>query len=129
MALSPCVTQADRFPSYTQNAATDYMLRTAIEEGKIKVVFGSRANDLEYLRQPIISPLYGDFSGLPPVIFSASDTEVLLDDSKALYEKLKKQGHQTALDIRHGVCHAFQVFTAMLEAQQTFAVIFRILEK
>lgn len=105
------------------------MLRTAIEEGKIKVVFGSRANDLEYLRQPIISPLYGDFSGLPPVIFSASDTEVLLDDSKALYEKLKKQGHQTALDIRHGVCHAFQVFTAMLEAQQTFAVIFRILEK
>ena len=64
-----------------------------------------RADDLEYLRQPTISPLYGDFSGLPPVFFSASDTEVLLDDSKVLYEKLKKQGHQTALDIQHGVCH------------------------
>ena len=25
VALSPCVTQADQFPSYTQNAATDYM--------------------------------------------------------------------------------------------------------
>ena len=69
------------------------------------------------------------FSGLPPVIFSASDTEVLLDDSEMLYEKLKKQGHQTALDIRHGACHAFQVFTAMPEAQQILDVIFRVLEK
>ena len=128
VALSPCVTQADRFPSYTQNAATDYMLRTAVAEGKIKIVFGSRANDLEYLRQPTISPLYGDFSGLPPVFFSASDTEVLLDDSRVLYETLKKQGHQTALDVRHGVCHAFQVFTAMPEARQALDVIFRTLE-
>ena len=129
VALSPCVTQADQFPSYTQNAATDYMLRTAVAEGKIKIVFGSRANDLEYLRQPTISPLYGDFSGLPPVLFSVSDTEVLLDDSKALYEKLKNQGHQTALDIQHGVCHAFQVFTAMPEAKQALAVVFRTLEE
>lgn len=129
VALSPCVTQADRFPSYTQNAATDYMLRTAVAEGKIKVVFGNRASDLEYLRQPTISPLYGDFAGLPPVFFSASDTEVLLDDSKALYEKLKNQGHQTALDIRHGVCHAFQVFTAMPEAKQALATVFRTLEE
>lgn len=128
VALSPCVTQADQFPSYTANAATDYMLRTAVAEGKIKVVFGERANDLEYLRQPTISPLYGDFSGLPPVFFSASDTEVLLDDSKVLYEKLKKQGHQTALDIQHGVCHAFQVFPAMPEAKQALAVVFRTLE-
>ena len=45
------------------------------------------------------------------------------------YEKLKKQGHQTALDIRHGVCHAFQVFTAMPEAKQVLAVIFRTLEE
>lgn len=118
VALSPCVTQVDKLPSYTRNAATDYMLRTAVAEGKIKVVFGSRANDSEYLRQPTISPLYGDFSGLPPVILSASDTEALLDDSKVLYEKLQKQGHQVTLDIRHGVCHAFQVFTAMPEAKQ-----------
>ena len=128
-ALSPCVTQADQLPSYTQNAATDYMLRTAVAEGKIKVVFGSRANDWEYLHQPTISPLYGDFSGLPPVFFSASDTEVLLDDSKLLYEKLKKQGHQTALDVRHGVCHAFQVFPAMPEAKQALAAVFRTLEE
>ena len=33
------------------------------------------------------------------MFFSASDTEVLLDDSEMLYEKLKKQGHQTALDV------------------------------
>ena len=46
-----------------------------------------------------------------------------------LYEKLKNQGHQTALDIRHGVCHAFQVFPAMPEAKQALAAIFRTLEE
>ena len=46
-----------------------------------------------------------------------------------LYEKLKKQGHQTALDIRHGVCHAFQVFTAMPEARQALDAVFSTLEE
>ena len=59
----------------------------------------------------------------------ATITEVLLDDSKVLYEKLKKQGHQTALDIRHGVCHAFQVFTAMPEARQALDAVFSTLEE
>lgn len=129
VALSPCVTQVDLFSSYIENAATDYMLRSSVAEGKIKVVFGNRANDLDYLRKPTISPLYGDFTGLPPIIFSVSDTEVLLDDSKMLYEKLQKQRHKTALDIRHGVCHAFQVFTAMPEARQALDMIFHTLEK
>ena len=105
------------------------MLRTAVTEGKIKFVFGSRSGDLEYLRQPTISPLYGDFTGLPPVFFSASDTEVLLDDSKVLYEKLKKQRHQATMDIQHGACHAFQVFTAMPEARRALKNIFAFLEK
>ena len=59
----------------------------------------------------------------------ATITEVLLDDSKVLYEKLKKQGHQTALDIRHGVCHAFQVFNAMPEARQALDAVFSTLEE
>lgn len=115
-AFSPVVTQADQFPSYTANARTDYMLRNSVKEGKIKVVYGSHANDISYLRDPLISPLYGNYTNLPPVILSASDTEVLLDDSKALYQKLQKEKHPAALDIRHGVCHAFQVFTRMPEA-------------
>ena len=49
--------------------------------------------------------------------------------SKKSIKKLKKQGHQTALDIRHGVCHAFQVFTAMPEARQALTVVFRTLEE
>lgn len=129
VALSPSVTQVDQFPSYKENAKTDYMLRTAVAEGKIKVVYGERKNDLEYLRQPTISPLYGDFTGLPPVILSASDTEVLLDDSMILYKKLKELGHPTALDIRHGVCHAFQVFTAMPEAKKALEMIFNTLDQ
>ena len=97
-ALSPCVTQAEQLPSYTGNAATDYMLRSSVADGKIKIVYGDRANDPEFLRKSTVSPLYGDFTELPPVVLSVSDTEVLLDDSVALYTKLKAENHQTALE-------------------------------
>lgn len=129
VAFSPCLTHAEKLPSHTSNEKTDYMLRSSIADGKIKVIFGANSNDAAYLRQPTISPLYGDYAGLPPVFFSVSDSEVLLDDSRQLHAKLKSEGHLTGIDIQHGVCHGFQVFTAMPEARQALGRTFDFLEK
>lgn len=122
-AFSPCVTHAEPLPSHTTNIKTDHMLRDAVAKGQIKVVFGDGTTE-EILRRPVTSPLYGDYTDLPSIFLSASDTEVLLDDSRALYEKLKAEGHRTELDIRHGVCHAFQMFYAMPEAKAALAAAF-----
>ncbi len=40
-------------------------------------------------KDPLVSPLYGDLSGLPPVWICVSDNEVLRDDSIRLAEKIK----------------------------------------
>lgn len=125
-AFSPCVTMAESLPSHTANIKTDYMLRSAVAEGKIKVVFGGKETE-ELLRRPCVSPLYGNYVGFPPVFLSASDTEALVDDSRQLYARLNADGHQTELDIQHGVCHAFQVFTAMPEAKCTLEKVFAFL--
>ena len=128
-AFSPCVTVAETLPSHVENSKTDYMLTDGVANGRIKIVFGDRADDEALLHMPTVSPLYADFDGLPPVFLSASDTEALLDDSIMLLEKLSKAGHKTELDIQHGVCHAFQVFTDMPEAKRSLKKTFEFLEK
>ena len=127
-AFSPCVTHAEHYPSHAGNAKTDYMLRDEVLKGLHEPVFGKDAPD-SILRMPTASPVYGDFSGLPPIFLSASDTEALYDDSVVLFEKLKREGHTAELDVQHGVCHAFQIFPNMPEAQVSLDKAFAFIEK
>lgn len=121
MALSPSVTQAEVLPSHRENAGTDWMLRHNVEKGQLRLVYGDRKDDMSFLRDSLVSPLYGDYAGLPPVFLSASDTEALLDDSRFLCQKLVREHHPVKLDIQHGCCHAFQVFCGMPEARKSLA--------
>jgi acetyl esterase/lipase len=41
----------------------------------------------EQRRQPPLSPLYGDFSGLPPALLFAGDLDPLLDDTRLIAER------------------------------------------
>ncbi len=117
-AFSPGTDNASDLLSHTSNIATDYMLRDAVAKGIAEPLFDGEA-DISDLRDPLLSPVNGDFTGLPPVFLSVSDTEVLYDDSVIMYEKLKTEGHPVELDVQHGVCHAFQVMTYMPEARRS----------
>ena len=127
VAFSPGTNNAEHYPSHSENIKTDYMLWDLVLKGLAGPLFGKDVPE-EELRKPTLSPIYGDFTGLPPVFLSASDTEVLLDDSGQLYEKLKKEGHPTELDIQHGVCHAFQIFPQMPEAKRSLRKAFAFIE-
>jgi epsilon-lactone hydrolase len=63
---------------------------------------------------PLASPLYGDLAGLPPLFIQASDSEVLLDDSRRVFEKAKRAGTEATLQIWRGVPHGWQVFAPVL---------------
>ena len=128
VSFSPCVNQAEHYPSHFENAKTDYMLRDAVAKGMGEPVFGERSTDMNFLRIPCVSTIYGDYAGLPPIFLSVSDYEALLDDSQMLYKKLKKEGHPVELDIKHGLCHAFQVLPFMPESRQTIKKTFDFLE-
>lgn len=129
MALSPSVTQAESLPSHSANVATDYLLRDAVEKGALRMVYGGPACTEGFLRDPVVSPLYGDFAGLPPVFLSASDTECLVDDARVLYQWLREAGHPAALDIQHGCPHAFQMFPRMPEARDALAAGFAFFDR
>lgn len=57
---------------------------------------------------PYASPIFGDPSGLPPLLFHVGAREVLRDDSVRMAEKSKAAGIETVLRVFPVVAHAWQ---------------------
>lgn len=63
----------------------------------------------ENLENSLISPLFGDFEGFPPVYIQVGENEILLSDSVELHKKLQKAGVPAKLDRFKGMWHVFQM--------------------
>jgi epsilon-lactone hydrolase len=63
---------------------------------------------------PLVSPVYADLTGLPPLLVQVSDTEVLLDDSRRVIENARQAGVQAKLRIWPGLPHVGQFFATIL---------------
>ena len=75
------------------------------------------------LKDPYISPLFGDPAGFPPVYIQLGDNEMLLSDSTSLYKKLRKAGVSAGIDVYKGMWHVFQMspFKTAWEAMEKIA--------
>jgi acetyl esterase/lipase len=68
---------------------------------------------------PLASPLYGNLSGLPPILMQVGDAELLLDDSVRFSEKAEKAGVKVKLEVCPEMFHNWQMFGPVFpEAQQ-----------
>jgi epsilon-lactone hydrolase len=65
---------------------------------------------------PVASPLYGSFGGLPPIRVHVGDDEVLLDDSQRLVERAVAAGVDAHLDVWEGMPHGFVGAIGQMEA-------------
>jgi acetyl esterase/lipase len=63
----------------------------------------------------LISPVFADLAGLPPLIIQAGTHEVLLDDALRLAERAAAADVEVTLDITPGVPHVFQAYHAILD--------------
>jgi epsilon-lactone hydrolase len=63
----------------------------------------------------LISPVFADLSGLPPLIIQAGTHEVLLDDAVRLARQAATADVEVTLDITPGVPHVFQTFSPILD--------------
>ena len=62
----------------------------------------------------LISPIFADLSGLPPLIIQAGTHEVLLDDALRLAQRAATADVEVTLDITPGVPHVFQAYYPIL---------------
>jgi epsilon-lactone hydrolase len=81
---------------------------------------GLRARVPDYLgaadaSDPHISPIYGDLSGLPPLLIQVGSHEILLSDALRLAERAALCDVQITLEVTTGVPHVFQGFAGLLD--------------
>ncbi len=70
---------------------------------------------------PRVSPLFGDFSGLPPLLLVAATNEVLRDDTTRLAERARQAQVDVSLHLFDDSVHVFPLFGFLPEAQAVLA--------
>jgi monoterpene epsilon-lactone hydrolase len=60
------------------------------------------------------SPVFGDLSGLPPLLIQVSGSELLLDDALRLHERAISAGVRSRLDVYPGLPHVWQMFYGLI---------------
>ncbi len=64
-------------------------------------------------KDPLLSPLLGDFSGFPPLHICVGSYEIHLDDCRNIAEKAKNDGVEIHFREWPGMVHAFPLLTPM----------------
>ncbi len=123
---SPSVQYLEVYPSYTENLDTDCIVTNNRLETLCEYF---QTTDPQVLKNPLASPLYADFTGFPPTLIFASDSEVLRDDSIELEKKMKEDGVDVTLDMAHNLLHVYPMFVRLTEAKEALDKAFRFIGK
>lgn len=109
VVFSPYTDLEHTAPSIKKNAATDYL------------PLGPVMANTFYLgdadpRHPEASPLYGEYSGVAPMLVFAGGREMILDDSRRLVEKAEADGADITLRIEEDMFHVWPALLPNHEA-------------
>lgn len=80
------------------------------------------------LRDPLISPLFGDFAGLPPAIVTSGTRDLLLSQAVRVHRRLRAAGVDAALQVFEGQSHAQFLEPFAPETAEAFAEIAAFLD-
>ena len=102
--LSPWTDLTASGKSYSSREAVDPILNREYLDRMVRNYAGGQD-----LKDPFISPLFGDLKGFPPTRIQVGDNEMLLSDSTLLYKKLIRANVSAEIDIYKGMWHVFQM--------------------
>ncbi|MGJ4752303.1 alpha/beta hydrolase [Leptospira kmetyi] len=70
------------------------------------------------LKNPLISPVYGDVKGLPPILLQTGTSDILLPDIRKFYEKCKENGVSIRYEEYPEAFHVFMMLNPLKEARR-----------
>ena len=110
VALSPWVNLSSDNPSFVSLAPFDFVTSRASAD------FFARMYAPQALHsEPLVSPIHGDLSGLPPVLIQAAAHEVFLGDIRLFAERLSAAGVATTFEIWPEMFHVWHLYWPMLK--------------
>lgn len=65
----------------------------------------------EKKRDPLVSPVFADLTGMPPSLIFAGGDEMLLSDAVTMHEKLQAAGSHSSLVVREEMWHAYVLYS------------------
>jgi acetyl esterase/lipase len=93
------------------------------------LLFGAWLSSRVRPSDPLVSPLMGELSGLPPLLIQASQNEMLIDDARRYVHKAAAAGSPVQLQTWAHMVHVWQIFDpALPQARQAFVEIRRFIE-
>lgn len=102
--FSPWTDMTASGESYTQRAELD----PSITMEYIQAVRAAYAGDAD-LRDPMLSPLFGDFTGFPPTLIQVGSHELLFSDSQQLRDRMRAAGALCRMEEWEELWHVFQL--------------------
>jgi len=106
VGFSPWTDLAGRGVSLKENDGQDPMFRPENIPAFASLYLGRVSAD-----DPRASPVYADLRGLPPLLLQVGSTELLLDDSRRVHDRVIAAGGESHLSIYDGVHHVWQMLT------------------
>ena len=70
---------------------------------------------------PLVSPVFGDFQGLPPILAHVGSTEVLLDDTRRVGERAVAQGVDFRVEVWDQMPHVWHMAAFLPESKTAIA--------
>ncbi|HWS74542.1 MAG TPA: alpha/beta hydrolase [Quisquiliibacterium sp.] len=134
VALSPATDATLGSPSMKSNIPTDPMLGPLFsmlaKVPRTMLLWGTWLRTRINPRDPVVSPVYGDLAGLPPVLVHASEAEMLRDDGRRYANRAAAAGSPVMLQTWNHMVHVWQIFHPDLpEGRAAFEEIRRFLAK
>jgi len=110
VALSPPTDMCMNSPSIWLNKDIDPIINAYL----LPMIVNNYLQDRAPKEDPRVSPIYGDLSGLPPILLQTGKREILLDDSVRFAEAVHAKGGVVELDLWDDMPHVFQGFAPIL---------------
>lgn len=125
VALSPATDTTFGSPSLRANVATDTMLGPLLKPltriPRSALLWTAWFQNRKKPNDPIVSPVFGDLSNLPPVLVHASAVEMLVDDSRRYVNKAVAAGSPVRLQTWNHMVHVWHIFDpGLTESRQAF---------
>ena len=93
--------------SYQVNAAVDGIFSGFDGFGAgMAAIYAGEAG----VSHPLVSPIFGDFGGFPPTIFTTGTRDLLLSDTVRTYRKMRAAGVTARLEVHEAMSHAEYIY-------------------
>jgi epsilon-lactone hydrolase len=120
--LSPVANLSDRDNHPTKGFKDPLLPPKAVRTYSKSYIARNDAHD------PLISPVFGDWHGLPPLLIHVGEDEILREDAVLVEELAKAAGVNVRLEIYPRMWHVWQIYLKLPQAVQSLDDIARFLK-